>query len=318
MRYTLLSSPLKHPAYRHPCESGGPESSRKDWIPGSAGMTRVLPWGLFQRAVKTLGTTMLLCALAGSRAVGQQADHDAEHALALKLQNPVAALISVPFQSNFEWGGGPRSEGFKYTLNIQPVIPISISEDWNLISRTILPVIEQDDVVPNSSQAGLGDTLQSLFFSPKAPGVGGLIWGLGPAILLPTSTEDHLGAQKFAIGPTHVFLRQHSGWTYGMLNYHLVSFGGTHSTEDVNQTYFQPFLSFTTKTYTTFSLNTESTYDWEAAKWTVPLNLLVAQLVRIGGQAMQFRIGPKLYVAGPTGAPDWGIRFEYTLLFPTS
>ena len=268
--------------------------------------------------LRTLGTTILLCALAGTSAVGQEAQQDAEHALAMKLQNPVAALISVPFQSNFEWGGGPQSKGFKYTINIQPVIPISISEDWNLISRTILPVIEQDDIVPNSSQAGLGDTLQSLFLSPKAPGVGGIIWGLGPAILLPTSTEDHLGAQKFAIGPTAVALRQHSGWTYGMLMNHIVSFGGTHSTEDVNSTYFQPFLSFTTKTHTTFSLNTESTYDWEAAKWTVPLNLLVAQLVRIGGQAMQFRIGPKLYVEGPTGAPDWGIRFEYTLLFPTS
>jgi len=78
-----------------------------------------------------------------------------------------------------------------------------------------------------------------------------------------------------------------------------------------------PFLSFTTKTYTTPSLNTESTYDWNAHKWTVPLNLLVAQLLRIGGQPMQFQIGPKLYVEGPTGAPDWGIRFAYTLLFPT-
>ena len=119
--------------------------------------------------LKTLGTTMLLCALAGTGALGQEAGHDAEHALALKLQNPIAALISVPFQSNFEWGGGPRSEGFKYTLNFQPVIPISISEDWNLISRTIVPVTEQDDVVPDSSQAGLGDILQSAFFRRKPP-----------------------------------------------------------------------------------------------------------------------------------------------------
>ena len=267
--------------------------------------------------LKTLGTVMMACALAGTCAVGQEAGHESEHALAMKLQNPIAALISVPFQSNFEWGGGPQSKGFRYTLNFQPVIPISISDEWNVISRTILPVIEQHDVVPNSSQGGLGDTLQSLFFSPKAPGVGGIIWGLGPALLLPTSTADNLGAQKFAIGPTAVALRQHSGWTYGMLMNHLVSFGGTHSTEDVNSTYFQPFLSFTTKTYTTFSVNTESTYDWNAARWTVPLHLLVAQLLRIGGQPMQFQIGPGLYVAAPTGAPDWGIRFQYTLLFPT-
>jgi hypothetical protein len=268
--------------------------------------------------LKTLGAVLMVCAVAGSNAVGQEAEQDAEHALAMKLQNPVAALISVPFQSNFEWGGGLRSEGFKYLLNFQPVIPISITQDWNLISRTIVPVIHQDDVVPDSTQGGLGDILQSVFFSPKAPGVGGIIWGVGPALLLPTSTEDFLGAQKFAIGPTAVALRQHSGWTYGMLANHLVSTGGTDATSDVNATYLQPFVSFTSRTHTTFALNTESTYDWENSKWTVPLNLMVSQLLKLGGQPMQFQIGPKLYVEGPTGASDWGIRFTYTLLFPTS
>jgi hypothetical protein len=132
-----------------------------------------------------------------------ESDESAE--LAKKLQNPVAALISVPFQNNFEWGAGPQSEGFKYTLNFQPVIPISISEDWNVISRTIVPIINQNDVIPNSGQTGLGDILQSAFFSPKAPGPFDLIWGVGPALVLPTST-DFLGAQKFSIGPTGVVL----------------------------------------------------------------------------------------------------------------
>jgi hypothetical protein len=257
---------------------------------------------------------MLGCALAGTSVVGQEADESAE--LAKKLQNPVAALISVPFQSNSEWGGGPGSEGFKYTLNFQPVIPISLTQDWNVISRTIVPIIHQDDVVPGSTQGGLGDILQSAFFSPKAPGLGGIIWGAGPAFLLPTSTDEFLGAEKFAIGPTAVALRQDGGWTYGMLANHLVSTGGTRSTSDVNATFLQPFLSYTTETCTTFSLNTESTYDWENSKWTVPLNAAVAQLLKLGGQPMQFQIGPKLYVEGPTGAPDWGIRFAYILLFP--
>jgi len=111
----------------------------------------------------------MLLSMAATSAVGQEADHDSAHALAMKLQNPVAALISVPFENNFEWGGGPQSKGFKYTLNFQPVIPISITEDWNLISRTIVPVIEQDDVVPDSSQGGLGDILQSAFFRRRPP-----------------------------------------------------------------------------------------------------------------------------------------------------
>jgi hypothetical protein len=198
------------------------------------------------------------------------------------------------------------------------VIPISITENWNLISRTIVPIIHQDDVVSDVTQGGLGDILQSVFFSPKAPGPGGIIWGAGPAFLLPTSTEDFLGAQKFAIGPTAVALKQTSGWTVGLLANHLVSIGGTRATSDVNSTFLQPFVSYTTGTHTTFALNTESTYDWENSKWTVPLNAKVAQLFKLAGQPMQVDIGPKLYVEGPTGAPDWGIRFTYTLLFPTS
>ena len=241
---------------------------------------------------------------------------DDEAELAKKLSNPVASLISVPFQNNFEWGAGPHSRGFKYTLNFQPVVPISLSEDWNLISRTIMPIIHQDDVVPDSMQGGLGDTTESLFLSPKAPGPGGIIWGAGPIILLPTSTEDFLGAQKWGLGPTAVLLRQDAGWTYGILANHLWSIGGTRATETVNATYLQPFLSYTTKTHTTFTLNTESTYDWTDTEWTIPLITMVSQVLKVAGQPISLQVGPKLYVEGPTSAPDWGVRFAFFLLFP--
>ena len=125
----------------------------------------------------------LVSAQASTSAVAQEDDQATE--LAKKLQNPVAALISVPFQSNFEWGGGPNSEGFKYTLNTQPVIPISIAADWNLISRTIIPTIHQQDVIPDSEQNGMGDILQSLFFSPKEPGV------IGRSSSSPSSRVHH-------------------------------------------------------------------------------------------------------------------------------
>jgi len=253
-------------------------------------------------------------ATAGAEDSAAGADDSAE--LAKKLQNPIADLISVPFQSNFEWGAGPHSAGFKYTLNFQPVIPIPLTENWNVISRTIVPIIHQDDVVPGTTQGGMGDILQSFFFSPRQPGPAGLIWGVGPVLLLPTSTEDFLGAQKFGMGPTGVVLRQDGGWTYGLLFNHLVSIGGTRSTSDVNSTFLQPFLSYTTKTHTTFGVNTESTYDWENSKWTVPLNPYVSQLVKLGGQPMSFQLGPKWYAEGPTTAPDWGIRFAVVLLFP--
>lgn len=260
-----------------------------------------------------LGLTLGSAAFAEEESAAEDSD-SAE--LAKKLQNPVAALISVPFQNNFEWGIGEKSRGFKYTLNFQPVIPISISEDWNVISRTIVPIIHQDDVVPGSQQGGLGDTTQSLFLSPKAPGPGGLIWGLGPVALIPTSTEDFLGAQKWGLGPTAVLLRQSRGWTYGILANHIWSIGGTSATPDVNATFLQPFLSYTTRTHTTFGVQTESTYDWTNSKWTIPLIAPVSQLLKIGGLPISLQAGPKLYVEGPSNAPDWGIRFAFIFLFP--
>ena len=264
--------------------------------------------------VSGLACAGIVCLLITAAAVAQESDEQAE--LAKEIQNPVAPLISVPFQSNFEWGPGPKSAGFKYTLNFQPVIPIALSADWNLISRTIVPIIHQDDVVSGSSQTGVSDILQSLFFGPAARGPGGLTWGAGPALLLPTSTENFLGTEKFGIGPTAVVLRQESGWTYGLLTNHLVSIGGTHRTSDVNATFLQPFLSYTTKTYTTFGVSTESTYDWENSQWTVPLIANVSQLLKLGGQPIQLLLGPKLYVERPVTVPDWGIRFAAALLFP--
>ena len=111
--------------------------------------------------------------------------------LAKKLSNPIAAMISVPFQYNYAQTF--NEDGHRNLLNIQPVVPMSISKDWNLISRTILPIIQQKDVQPNNTQFGLGDTTQSFWFSPKEPTSSGLIWGVGPAALIPTGT-DGIGA----------------------------------------------------------------------------------------------------------------------------
>jgi hypothetical protein len=236
--------------------------------------------------------------------------------LAMKLSNPVAALISVPLQNNFDFGAGPTGDGFQYKLNIQPVIPFSLNEDWNLISRTILPYVYQENIFGTSSQSGLSDTVQSLFFSPKAPTSRGWIWGAGPVFLLPTATDDLLGAEKWGAGPTAVLLKQDKGWTYGLLANHIWSFAGDSSRAEVNATYLQPFLTFTTKKQTTFGLNTESTYDWSNSQWTVPLNLTVSQLVKIGSMPVSFMIGGRYYAEKPANGPEWGLRFQITLLFP--
>jgi len=270
-------------------------------------------------------TTLLTLALASSfafaatvlRAQEAAADDQNEAAeLAKKLANPVAALISVPIQNNFDFGAGPSGQGFQYKVNVQPVVPFSLSDNWNLISRTIVPFVSQDDVIGTSSQYGLSDTLQSLFFSPKAPTSGGWIWGAGPVLMLPTATDDVLGTGKWGAGPTAVVLKQQNGWTYGGLVNHLWSYAGDGGRANVNSTFVQPFVSYTTKTYTTLGLNTESTYDWQRGQWTVPLNATVAQLVKIGKLPVQFTLGARYYAEGPGGGPEWGLRFAITFLFP--
>jgi len=266
---------------------------------------------LLAAALSTLAfTTTLLAQDAASD------DKAAAAELAKKLQNPVASLISVPIQNNWDFGYG-SANAMRYTANVQPVIPFSLSEDWNLITRTILPIVyAESPVAGGSSKFGLGDTVQSFFFSPKAPTSGGWIWGAGPVALWPTSTDDALGVGKVGAGPTGLLLKQQNGWTYGVLANHLWSFAGQGNTADVNATFIQPFVSFTTKTFTTFGLNTESTYDWDNSQWTVPLNVSVSQLLKLGKQPIQLSLGAKYYAAKPSGGPDWGLRFSVTFLFP--
>lgn len=245
---------------------------------------------------------------------GQAADDAAE--LAKKLANPISSLVSLPLQSNFDWGGGPADDGFQYKLNIQPVIPVTLNEDWNVISRTILPFVYQEDVIGATDQTGLSDTVQSLFFSPSKPTAGGWIWGAGPVLLLPTATDDLLGGEKWGAGPTAVVLKQENGWTYGALVNHIWSFAGEDSRQEVNATFLQPFLSYTTRKQTTFTLNTESTYDWKNTQWTAPINLMVSQLLKIDGAPVQFQLGGRYYAEGADNGPEWGLRFAVTLLWP--
>lgn len=238
--------------------------------------------------------------------------------LAKKLSNPVAALISVPFQLNYDQDIGTAEEGERLTLNIQPVIPVSISTDWNLISRTILPLTYQNDIFPGGgSQSGTGDIVQSVFFSPKAPTSGGLIWGVGPVLLLPTASDDLFGSEKWGAGPTAVVLKQQGHWTYGALANHIWSFAGEDDRADVNATFLQPFMSYTTPKAVTYSFNTEATYDWQSSEASVPLNLAVAKVTRLGSQLVSLSVGIRYYVdSTPTGPEGFGGRLVFTLLFP--
>lgn len=257
--------------------------------------------------IVALSLGILLLTLAG---VALAAESDEE--LAKKTQNPVASMISVPLQFNWDFRLGPDDNRSNFLLNMQPVIPISLNDNYNLILRTIIPIKANE--FP-ASVGGLGDVVQSFFFSPKKP-VNGWIVAAGPVMLYPTATDETLGGRKWGAGPTAVLLKQQSGFTYGVLGNHLWSFAGSSDRSDVNATFLQPFLSFTTKSYTTFGVNTESTYDWTNSQWTVPINVSVTQLLKIGGQPLTVQLGYRYYAEAPTNGPSWGLRFAVTLLFP--
>jgi hypothetical protein len=308
--------------------------------------------------IARIGAAVVLLSTASTLIAQEPADQAAE--LAKQLSNPISSLISLPFQGNYDAGAGPTDDGWKFTLNVQPVIPVSISERWNLITRLIFPIIAQEDLfyreVPefpglpsdvrnqippglrgaaedaaedlyndaikknpqNRYQSGLGDTTMSFFFSPKEPGPGGLIWGAGPVVLVPTATHPFMGGEKWGAGPTAVGLVQTNGWTVGALANHIWSFAGEDDRNDISVTFLQPFISYTTKTHTTFTVNSEATYDWNESQWTVPLNAMVSQLLKIGKQPISVQLGGRYYAEGPSGAPEWGVRFAVTLLFPTA
>lgn len=266
-------------------------------------------------ATRSIISVLLILGSVRSAAPLWAAESDEE--LVKKSLNPVADMISLPLQFNQDYSIGP-ADATKTYLNVQPVIPVSLNKDWNIIIRTIIPLIDTESPFPGGdSKSGFGDILQSFFFSPKLM-VHGWIIGAGPAFLYPTANPDALGGEKWGAGPTFVVLKQESGFTYGLLANHIWSVAGNDSREEISATFLQPFVGYSTKTYTTFLVNTESTYDWKNSQWTVPVNIMLNQMLKIGNQPLTLQLGYRYYAGTPDspGGPDWGLRFAVTFLFP--
>ena len=239
---------------------------------------------------------------------------DATAELARAAQNPVASMISIPFQNNTNFNFGPL-EKTQNILNIQPVIPFELSDDWNLITRTIVPVVSQPALTPAQDRKfGLGDTVFTAFLSPKDSGQ--LIWGVGPALLLPTSTDDQLGAGEWGAGPSVVVLTVQGPWVVGSLFSNVWSFTGD---EQVNLFSWQYFVNYNLDDGWYLTSAPIITANWEADSdntWTVPFGGGVGKIFRIGKQPMNVSAAAYYNVAKPDFGADWQMRFQVQFLFP--
>ena len=254
------------------------------------------------------GPRVALLAFADDEKSAPASDDD----LTKQTQNPISDLISVPLQSNFNFNVGPGNDT-QYVLNIQPVIPVSINEKWNMITRTILPVIDQPGAAPGlSSDFGLGDTLFTAFFSPKESG--GLTWGVGPAILIPTSTSRTLGAGEWGAGLSAVGIVMDGPWVVGGVVSNVWSFDGT-----VNSFTLQPIINYNLEAGWYLVSAPLITANWEAAsgqRWTVPVGIGAGKVVRFGKRPVNISLHAYYNVEHANFGPEWTIRFQIQFLFP--
>ena len=249
-------------------------------------------------------------------AIDYDGDGDTDEAdLARAAQNPVADMISLPFQNNFLFDSAFDSV---WNLNIQPVIPFSLNDDWNLITRTIFPVLYTEDQPQMFDSFGLGDINTSLFFSPKKP-TNGVIWGIGPVFSFPSATDDLFGSGQWSAGPSVVALTMRGPWVFGAIANNLFSIAGDSNRDDVNSFLIQPFVNYNMDDGWYLTSAPIITANWEAdsdSRWTVPLGGGVGRVFSIGQQPVNTSLQGYYNVEHPSGGPEWGLRLQFQLLFP--
>lgn len=295
-------------------------SQRRDWSSIKSPVTAIL------------SLVCLAFATAAMPAAAQEQKQQGGGSLAEAAQNPIAAMISLPFQNNTYFDIGPDDVTANTTL-IQPVVPVSLGEDWNLIARAIVPLVyvegfhESDPFIPNATidmddTFGLGDINLSGYFSPKVPtdlGGGKLVWGAGPSMNFNTSTDDEIGSEKWSAGPAAVAVYLNKPWVVGSLFRQLWSFAGNDDRDEVNQFLMQPFVNFNLPDQWYLVSSPVITANWTSTaseRWTVPVGGGFGKIFKIGGQAINAQTQAFWYAEAPKNGPDWAMRFQLTFLFP--
>jgi hypothetical protein len=284
---------------------------------------------MFISKSRTLSALLYLSALTASsvclgqkdKPSGTQSSQESvsESELAKKTQNPVADLISVPIQNNFNFNVGPYNQT-QTVINIQPVVPIKLNEDFNLITRTILPVIDQPDPVSNSSQFGLGNLNTTLFLSPSKSKA--VTWGVGPIFGFPTKTNDLLGSNTFSVGPSAVVVAMPKPWVLGVLANNQWSIGNGAPSQRINQMLIQPFINYNLPEGWYLTSSPIITANWEAFgsnssdRWVIPIGAGFGKIIKTGGPPLNFNLSGYYNVVSPYQGSDWQLRFQVALLFP--
>jgi len=237
--------------------------------------------------------------------------------LAKKAQNPISDLISVPIEENANFGG--LGGEVQHVIYVNPVYPLRLNDKWLLINRAIIPAIYQPSSVSGAGdEFGLGDINFTTFLSPReAPG--NYFWGIGPSLTVPSATAEVLGEEKWSLGPSFVFMKEHGPWVMGFLVSNVWSIGGNSDRADVNRGFLQPWLYFNFPSGAYIFYEPVITVDWKAdsdESWTVPLGIGTGRIFTIGSQYMNAQIAGFYNVGKATDASDWTIRFQIQFLFP--
>lgn len=258
---------------------------------------------------------LLLCSMhisvfAQEKIIAQHSHHD----LAKKAANPIANLISLPFQLNINLNIGDYDRTGT-VLNIMPTIPFSVSS-WNVINRIIIPVRNAPDNAETGSTSGLGNTNYSMMFVPPRHDGSTFQWGFGPAFNIPTASDDRLGVNDFAIGPAIIALVTPGNWVMGITANNVWSY---REGSNVNQTFIQYFITYNIANGWYINTNPMLTANQNAlggAEWIIPVGAGGGKVFKAGGQPMKLQAQFYYNVERPTGIADWTFQVQYVLLFP--